>query len=254
VVTLKALPDLYSVSDIIKPVVTPNFTSIVLIQNGLDIEVPVAAAFPANAVMSGVSMIGSRVNPAGNHIFHEDPDSVLIGPYYHDGLAKATQLEKAKLFVEIYAKGQGRQGKGRETSCTLVQDIVRARWRKLLWNGTFNTLCTLTRLDVGQLQRNGGTETLLKPAMREMLAIAKAAGHEFPADTVDEMVKGTAADSAFRPSMLVDLEKGNPLELAVILGAPLRYAKDLGVVAPILSNLHDLLSVLQSGLLSRGNS
>jgi 2-dehydropantoate 2-reductase len=226
----------------------------VLIQNGLDIEIPLAAAFPSNSIMSGVSMIGSRVSPAGNHIYHEDPDSVLMGPYIHSGLDKETQIANAKLFVDMYSAGLGHQGKGREASCTYVDDIVRARWRKLLWNGTFNTLCTLTRMDVGQLQRSGGTDTLLKPAMREMLSVAKAAGFEFPPETVDEMVAGTSAEGKFRPSMLVDLEKGNPLELDVILGAPLGYATRLGVETPVLTSVFDLLKVVQWGIFEERKS
>ena len=236
VVTVKALPDVYSVPDIIRPVITPAVTSIVLIQNGLDNEAPVAAAFPHCALMSGVSMIGSRMK--GNTVYHEDPDSIKIGPYFHSGLDRRLQLDKARLFVEVYAAGGA-------ADVTLVEDLVYARWQKLLWNGTFNTLCTLTRMDVGSLQRGGGKGTLLIPAMREMAAVAKAAGFGLPQGIVEETADGTPPSSPFRPSMLVDLENGNPLELEAILGAPLRYARDLRVETPVLSMVYELLKLVQ---------
>ena len=237
VVTMKALPDIYSLSAIIQPVVTPGVTSIVLIQNGLDIEIPIVDAFPTCAVISGVSMIGSRVTN-GYIVYHEDPDDIKLGPYYHTGLSRETQLSRTKLFVDIYRAGGA-------AKVVLVEDVVTARWRKLLWNGTFNTLCTLTRMDVGSLQRGGGKESLLIPAMKEMEAVANAAGYAFPEDAVHETVDGVPPTSLFRPSMLVDLEKGKPLELEVILGAPLRYARKLGVETPVLGMVYDLLKVVQ---------
>lgn len=237
VVTMKALPDIYCISDIIRPVVTPGVTSIVLIQNGLDIEIPIVDAFPTSTVMSGVSMIGSRLTD-GHIVYHEDPDSIKIGLYYHNGLSSGAQLSSTQLFVDIYAAGGAAE-------VALVEDIVGARWRKLLWNGTFNTLCTLTRMDVGSLQLGGGKETLLIPAMKEMEAVAKAAGYAFPENAVDRTVDGTPPTSPFRPSMLVDLEKENPLELEVILGAPLRYARKLNVKTPILEMVYNLLKVVQ---------
>lgn len=118
-----------------------------------------------------------------------------------------------------------------------------------MYNGTFNTLCTLTRLDVGSLQRGGGTETLLKPAMREMLTLIRAVGHELDESFLENLIAGSPPTTIFKPSMLVDAEKGNPLELEVILGAPLRYAKELKVDVPVLQMVYDLLKVVQWGLL-----
>ncbi|KAF8851855.1 hypothetical protein BDZ45DRAFT_540980, partial [Acephala macrosclerotiorum] len=51
--TAKALPDIYSVPDIIRPLVTLGNTSIVLIQNVFDIEIPIITAFPSCTVMLG---------------------------------------------------------------------------------------------------------------------------------------------------------------------------------------------------------
>jgi 2-dehydropantoate 2-reductase len=254
VVTTKALPDLTSsLITQLRPLVAHK-TTLVLIQNGVDIEVPWAAAFPATPVLSGVSMIGSRLTDPRT-VFHEDPDALKLGAFVHhaaDGglLPKSRQVEAARLFVDVYNAGLS-DATARQTGagCVYVDDIVAARWRKLLWNGSFNTLCTLLRMSVGELLSSPtGPARLLEPAMREIAAVAAAAGYTLDEDVIQLMLHDTPPTSPFRPSMLVDLEKGRPIELEVILGAPMRIARQKGVPTPVLGQVHELLQVVQWSL------
>jgi ketopantoate reductase len=58
VVTSKALPNIRpSLVDLLSPFVTPEYTTIVLVQNGVGIEKDVAEAWPENVVLSGVVAI-----------------------------------------------------------------------------------------------------------------------------------------------------------------------------------------------------
>jgi ketopantoate reductase len=66
VVTTKNVADVPPfVTDVIAPAVTPGHTAITLLQNGLNIERPVIAAFPTNPVLSGITVIGAREHPRG---------------------------------------------------------------------------------------------------------------------------------------------------------------------------------------------
>lgn len=250
VVAVKALPSLMrSLTKDISPLITPRKTAILLLQNGLGIEAPLAEQFPSNPILSGVSMIGSRFTSART-VYHEDPDELKIGAYFHheSSLPREEQVNAARCFVEAYSAGLAdATAKGTGAYCILVDDIVAARWRKLLWNGTFNTLCTLLRISVGELILSPGRDTLLEPAMLEMAAIAKAAGYGHVVDeaVVKQTLEGTPGTSAFRPSMLVDLENGRPIELEVILGAPLSVGRKLGVSTPVLDQVYALLCVVQ---------
>ncbi|KIW10543.1 hypothetical protein PV08_11507 [Exophiala spinifera] len=256
VITTKCIPELVaSLVPDLKLLVTPRKTSLVLIQNGLDIERPLAAAFPETPILSGLSMIGSRTT-SPRTVFHEDPDQLRIGPYYHhvdSPLSRSTQLEAARLFVEVYNAGLSEAQTARKSGaeCVLAEDIVAARWRKLLWNGSFNTICAVLRMPVGELLSSPGRSTLLEPAMREIAAIGTAAGYgeALTEDVVRLLLHDTPESSPFRPSMLVHLEKGQPLELDVILGAPLRVAREKGVNTPVLSQIYELLKVVQWQLL-----
>ncbi|EXJ84439.1 hypothetical protein A1O3_05107 [Capronia epimyces CBS 606.96] len=223
VITTKALPDLIaSLIPDLKPLVTPGKTGLVLIQNGLDIESPLAAAFPDTPILSGVSMIGSRLTSPCT-VFHEDPDLLKLGPYFHhvkedndaavNGndpnishpplLPRQTQLDAARRFVDLYNAGLAAAHLKTGAECFLVDDVVAARWRKLLWNASFNTLCTLLRISVGELLSSPGRTTLLEPAMREIAAIATAAGFRdtVPEHVVQSTLQDTSPTSPFRPSI-----------------------------------------------------
>jgi len=86
VICTKNIPEKYNLAEMVSPLITPGLTSIVLMQNGLNIQVPFVEAFPSNVVMSAVSMIGS-FKEYPNRIRHIGPDMLEVGPHYHDGVA-----------------------------------------------------------------------------------------------------------------------------------------------------------------------
>jgi 2-dehydropantoate 2-reductase len=236
-VSTKHLPDVYSVAELISPLVTSFHTTIVLIQNGLDIEVPLIAAFPTNTIISSVSMIGSSTE-GENHLRQIGHDNSIIGPHFHTGLPRETQLANATTFVELYRAGGANE-------VLLSEDMPMERWRKLIWNGTFNTLCALMRMNVGELQSSGGRETMLVPMMWEVWNMAKADGHQLPDDLVEFQAYRLPDDCPYRPSMLLDVEHGRPMELEVILGNAIKRADALGVQAPKMKAVYELLKMEQ---------
>ncbi|CAH0036339.1 unnamed protein product [Clonostachys solani] len=248
VVCTKQLPERNPVVDMLSPVVTAGTTTIVMIQNGIGIERDVIKKWPTNAVMSSVSHIGSAITEP-NIVTQVGRDVSKMGPHCHAGLDDSESTRRAKAFVGMYCAGGA-------SVCELVDDIQKARWEKLLWNGTFNTVCALSRINVGELQRSGGRETMLVPMMWEIWRTAKATGHELPESVVDWMAYRLPNDCDYKPSMLVDLEEGRPMELEVILGNPLKIAREVGVEAPNLDMVYRLLQVQQwqidQGKLSNG--
>jgi 2-dehydropantoate 2-reductase len=242
VVAMKNTPDVYDIAEIIKPAVSTQ-TAIVLIQNGIGIEEPLMKAFPQNIVMSAVSMIGAH-NWDGK-IIHDDHDLIILGTVYSPGIDRTIQDEAVKDFAELYG--------ATKSTVEISENITWARWRKLVWNAAFNTNCAITQLDSAQIRQYGGEYSVIRPAMKEIVAIAKADGHILPDDVMDYMISTTPDDLNFRPSMLVDVDKGNPLEVEVILGNPLRTARKLGVPTPVLDQTYRLLKLVQARLmLGRG--
>lgn len=59
--------------------------------------------------------------------------------------------------------------------------------------------------------------------------------------------------SVFKPSMLVDLEAGRPIEVEAIIGGIVRRAKARGVDVPRLTFIYAALKVIQVELIKRYN-
>jgi len=85
-----------------------------------------------------------------------------------------------------------------------------------------------------------------------MLEVFRAAetilGAPFPSSlaTPDEILRSSERNTSGRPSMLLDWEKGAPMELEVILGNPVRLARSKGVPMARLQTLYALLKMGQT--------
>ena len=201
IVTTKNVPDIRpTVLDIIEPAVTPETTTIVLLQNGLNIEQPIIEKFPKNVVLSGVSII-SATEVSHGVIKHEFTDSAKIGPFpavkVDAGVSEAT----ARRFVDMY------------NACGVVDwtyddDVAFTRWRKLVYNASFNSVSAILHMDVSRMRMSKHVvDDLIRPAMLEIIATAKAAGIKLPEGIDDFMITLDPSDEHFMPSMGQDAVK-----------------------------------------------
>ncbi|KGO44677.1 Ketopantoate reductase ApbA/PanE, C-terminal [Penicillium expansum] len=234
-VTMKKIPEISNISAVIKPAITPGYTTIVLIQNGICIKQPIIDAFPSNVVLSGVSYIGAHER--NGRILHDEHDHMNLGVFHNQALDVKIEQEKLHDFATIYSAN-------RAVSVDIAGDFQFYRWRSVSWNGAFNSMCAITQLDSADIRYLGGEYSLLRPGMAEMAAIAKADSYDLWPDIVDFMINFTGLELSFRPSMLVDVDKGNPIEVEVILGNVLRVARKLDVLTPILDNTCRFLKLI----------
>ncbi|KAJ5664116.1 2-dehydropantoate 2-reductase [Penicillium longicatenatum] len=233
----KNTPDINPIGQIIAPAVSPNHTVIVLIQNGLNIEKPLMAQFPHNMILSGVSRIDAHEISKGV-IEQKQRDLLYVGPFplqSHD----AESLSKSSLhFIDIY----GAAGK---TTCLYKPDVGYDRWAKLVYNATLNPVSALVDLNTGELQMTSVIDTLVIPAMREVMKVAEAAGHTLPDEIIEETIRSNPIEKMITPSMQVDTQMGSFIEHENLLGEVCRDAQKLGVDAPILSTLYSLCVAVQ---------
>lgn len=233
VVCTKNQPDIVAIEDLIEPVVDAD-TCVVLIQNGLGIERAMHAKFPNHVILSGVQMISSTLFHM--KVDHVGDDSMKIG-VFDNGVSPILDQELVcKKFISLYSNSKN--------DCTFDSNAKYTRWRKLIYNATLNSTCAITNLDVGRVQSFGGIDTLIKPAMKEIIEIAKSDGVELDESIMDFMIDSDDGEW-YAPSMLVDLRKGNYIEHEVIIGNALQIAKENKIDAPILTVLYNLLSLIQ---------
>jgi 2-dehydropantoate 2-reductase len=229
-VGLKVLPEI-DTAKIIKEVVGPE-TAIVLLQNGVEIEEPVARAFPDNEIISGLAFIcATRTSPG--LIDHTDFGRVVIGRFPVGKSVKVDEL--ARLFNKT------------GMNCEVTEDVVTARWRKLVWNAPFNPISVLGGgADTKTMVENPESLELARKVMEEVCLIAEAAGHPLPGEVVQQNIDGTRAMAPYKSSMLVDFEAARPIEVEAILGNGLRVAKRHGVSTPHMESLYGLLMLVDS--------
>ena len=239
VVVTKNIPDINPTCvDVVRPAVTPGKTAIVLIQNGLNIEKPFFKAFPENIVLSGVTMCGAHEYDYGT-IIHDDYDRIKLAAFRNPNLRQEDEDDKAKDFCRRYAAG----GK---TAADFAPDVKYTRWRKLLYNATLNPICALTDLDSGRIRLAPGlVETMVRPAMEEIRAAAKANGVELEPELMTMMIECDPITLYNPPSMHVDVRKGRYIEFENLVGEPLRAGKERGVAMPTIEILYNFCKGIQ---------
>lgn len=225
-------------TEVIAPAVTSGSTNIVLLQNGLNIERPFIKAFPTNPVLSGITVIGASEKPSGT-IKHDNYDISYIGPFDNPNIDSELSRAAARAFVDMYDACPA-------VKCTYDNDVQFSRWRKLLYNASFNTVSTILRMDVSTMRASEHVvDDLIRPLMLEIVAAAAAKGVVLPLEEVEKIITVDLYESFFVPSMCQDILKGNFTEFENIVGEPLREAEALGVPTPTLRVVYGMLKGLQ---------
>ncbi len=214
---------------LIRPAVGPR-TVIVLIQNGVDIEAPIAAAFPENELLSSLAFVAVGRGAPG-HVHHQSLGSLILGRYPQGASAAAERLAAAFEAGKI--------------PCKLTDNVVGARWQKAVWNAVFNPISILGGvLDTAAMLRTEAERGFVRRAMQEVCDVALAAGHPQSPNLVEQMIAGTKAMPAYKTSMALDYENGRPMEIEAILGNTVRVARKVGVATPTLDAIYALATMV----------
>lgn len=120
-------------------------------------------------------------------------------------------------------------------------------WGKLIVNVGINALTAILRVPNGALASVPAASALVRQAVEEAVAVARAAGITLAlADPVAETLAVAQATAANRSSMLQDILRGAPTEIDTINGAIVREGRRLGVPTPFNELLCDLVKALEA--------
>jgi len=225
----KALPQIPLVTQL-QTLVQPQ-TKLVLLQNGVDLETPLAQAFPHHEIIGGIAFIGvSRLSPGQIH--HQIAGSIKLGSF-PQGVSPAC-LALAQAFVKAGVQA------------TTTPQLQSERWKKLIWNLGFNPVSVLAQgADTHQLLNQPEAKELILAVMQEGIALANALGHAIELGFAELQIQVTLALAPYKTSMTLDYQAGRPLELEAILGNALRAARNIGFDAPRMQTLYALLLFCQ---------
>ena len=194
-------------------------TAVVSLQNGVTAMDTLAAAIGAERVFGGLTYIMATISRPGAIEHLGDMAKIRFGELDGTGSARVKRWERACVAAGIDA--------------AVTDDIIGELWTKFTFLAPVSGVTSLVRLPLGPIRADADTRTLLRAAMDEAVAVARARGIRLPDDLADRhmnMVDGLPATMG--SSMLHDLTHQKRLELSWLSGTVARMGRETGVPTP----------------------
>lgn len=214
------------------PPVVKDDGLVLVLQNGYGIEDQVAQIVGPTRVAGGLAFLCSnKIGPG--HIQHLDYGLIRFADYAPNNKAAGITPR-----IQSIANDFERSG----IPVVVEEDLILARWKKLVWNIPFNGLSVILNTTTDNIMRNPHTRQLSEDLMREVALGAAAFNRTIDEDFIQLMMTNTDKMVAYKPSMLLDYHAKRPMEVEAIFGEPLRAAQSKNQSLPKIQTLYQQLS------------
>ncbi|HZZ19315.1 MAG TPA: 2-dehydropantoate 2-reductase [Opitutaceae bacterium] len=213
-----------AVEGLVAPLLGPG-TAILTLQNGLGADEYLGHLFGNERILGGlVFMAINRMGPGEVRTFN--PGMVSIGELGRPATARTHALS-------------GLLNKARINS-QVVENLLEARWQKLMWNIPFNGLSIAEGgITTDRICADPRIRADARALMLEIQKAAAAFGFTLSDEFLERQFTRTVPMGPYKPSSLVDYLAGKDVEIEPIWGEPLRRAQAAGVAMPALERLHE---------------
>jgi 2-dehydropantoate 2-reductase len=218
---------------LIKPIVSKE-TVIIPVLNGIDHVNVMGDELGQDPVLGGLPMIVAHLQKPG---FIEQVGQlhfIEFGEVRGGNSKRCADLEKilSETGIEFRA---------------IPNIMERMCWKLCIVSG-FVGVYSVVRANNAVISRSPETVDLLREAILEAVTVAQANGIQISTEFVDEILAGREnASPEYKPSMLVDIEKGKRIELEAIIGVIVRLGKTLGVSTPVNNFIYACLKPYENG-------
>ena len=225
---------------------------IVTLQNGIP-EPGIAEIIGEARTIGCVVEWGATLSEPGTCILTSDPNSLS----FHMGGMKGVSADRIARVKELLEK---------MCPVEIEENLIGARWSKLLINATFSGLGTCIGGRFGDVSENKEVRKAAIRCMKECIDVGHAAGAVFAPVQGKDITKlfyySGPVKKAFallllpiamkkhrliEPSMLQDLKKGKPCEVDAINGVVCEWGKKCGVPTPVNDHIVEVIKKEQSG-------
>lgn len=214
------------VAEQIKKIVTDK-TTVITPQNGINNDIIIGEIIGKEKIIPAMAQVGVST-PRPGLIKHVSLGKLTFGEY--DG----KYSDRIKEFESMLKKA------GIEP--IVIDGIQLARWKKYMWNCTFNIIAAITGLSLDKILADSFLKDLCKNTILEIKTVAEKEGIIFDEeDVVSARIKFAEVMGSFKPSTLEDLEKGKRIELDAFTGTLIQLAKKHKISVPINTVLYALL-------------
>ena len=225
---------------------------IVTLQNGIP-EPGIAEIVGANHTMGCAVEWGAALIEPGVCELTSAPDSLSFHMGKLDGITDA-QVKMVKELLELM--------------CPVHEEenLMGARWSKLLINATFSGLGTVVGGVFGDVSEDKDAQKVAIRCMKECIDVGHATGTEFAPVQGKNIVglfyyKGALKRALgcmllpiamkkhrlIEPSMLQDLKKGKPCEIDAINGIVCEFGRKHNIPTPINDKIVEIIKKIQNG-------
>ena len=222
------LYDMEEAARAIRPLLGAD-TAVIPFLNGVEAVAALGQAVGPGHVMGGVAYIFSVIEEPGVIFRIGTMARLLFGEL--DGTAS----RRAAAFKEA-CDGAG-------IAAVLSENVELDIWKKLVVLAAVAGVTSFTRQSLGPIRRDPEAAAMLRAAIGETAAVARARGAAL-ADDAEEAawtaVSGLPDD--MKSSMLEDLEHGRRLELAWLNGAVANMGRELGIPTPTNATIAEALA------------
>jgi len=185
-------------------------------------------------VYGGLAFLCSnKVGPG--HIKHLDYGRIMLGRWTADGQPAGTDRTMQRIKADFDRAG---------VPFDLADDLLLARWKKLVWNIPYNGLSVVLDATTDELMADPASRQLVEALMWEVVAGAAAFGRTIEPSFVQKMLDDTERMTPYRTSMKIDADEKRPMEVEAMFGNPVRAAAERGVELPRIETLYRQLAFI----------
>lgn len=220
------------------PAVVKDDGIVLVLQNGLGIEEEVAQIVRPKRVIGGLCFLCSnKVGPG--HIRHLDYNQIKLGEYTpHPHYRPGGITERMRQITSDFERAG--------IPVQMAEDLLLARWQKLVWNIPYNGLSVVLNATTDELMADKYARSLVEQLMGEVVAGAAAVGCVISDRFIQKMLDYTEKMTPYRTSMKIDYDAGRPMEVEAMFGNPVRVATASGTDLPLISMLYRQLKFLDA--------
>lgn len=226
------LPDLDKLARQIPKLLTPR-SRIITLQNGIDAKSIVAKYVNPMIVAQGVIYLASYIKEPGIIASPGGKHQMLVDPLFGDQtMAALFDVIDHTVALDV----------------TPVENSDKTVWSKFTAQASIAGITALSRLNLGGVFASAEATGLLRALLSEAIAVANAKGivmDDAHADTVIELY--SAQPAAQSSSLLVDIQRGKPTELAWLSGRVHQLGQELDIPTPTHSTVWAALAPYKDG-------
>lgn len=207
-------------------------TTIISLMNGLDSEEMIGAIYGMDKLLYAI-VVGIDAVRDGNEIVAENLGKIVFGEA--DNAELSPRVQQAQAVFD-------RVGIAYQTPV----DMMRIMWWKFMINVGINQASAVMRAPYGAFQFSEDAQALMEAMMREVIALAGAAGVNLvETDIADWYNVLNTLSPMGKTSMLQDILAGRKTEVDIFAGKVVALGKRYGIPVPVNEMVLHIIRVLE---------